>query len=67
MQLQERFNEISDRYKPQFGATFSFFDISRNEALMEKAIALMQDALDGKRGAVTNQDIGFSLPDDAIS
>ena len=63
----QKFEEIFERYKTKFGVSFSFFDISRNEALMEKAIALMQEALDGRRGAVTNQDVGFSLPDDAIS
>ena len=66
-ELHDEFEELFERYKPRFGCTFSFFDVSRSEVFMERAIALMKQALAGERGAVTNADIGFNRPHGVVT
>lgn len=62
-QTQEKFNEIWALYKAQFGNTFSYFDVARDEDAMKAATPLMQAALDGNRSAITDKEFG-ALPDD---
>lgn len=65
--MREEFEELFNRYKARFGATFSFFDVSRSETFMKRSLPLMQQALDGQRGPVTNADVGFNPPDGIVT
>lgn len=65
--MQGEFEDLFDQYKAKFGATFSFFDVSRSEIFMERSIPLMQQALNGQRGPVTNADVGFNPPDEVVT
>lgn len=58
----EKFKLLFEIYKSRYGQTFSYYDTSCDEARMQTAIALMQQALDGDRGIVTNADLGIDHP-----
>lgn len=66
-QITDRFNEVWGDYKAKFGATFSYFDVVRDEATMKKAIPQMEAALEGKREAISDQEFGALPDDDALS
>lgn len=66
MELEE-YQDLFDTYKLQFGNTFSYFDTARSDKLRGRAAELMQQALNGDRGAVTNADLGIDIPKDALS
>ena len=66
-QTQEKFNEVWALYKAEFGTTFSYFDVARDEDAMKEAIPQMQAALDNKRGPITDQEFGALPSDEALS
>lgn len=59
------FSDLLDSYIAKFGHTFTSFGI-RPGKQEEKVKELMIQALEGKRGKITDKDLGIDLPEGAL-
>lgn len=58
------FDEVFEIYIQRFGHTFT--SLLMNEDKQEEVKKLMLQALEGKRGKITDKDLGIVLPEGAV-
>ena len=57
--------ELLDRYREVFGDTFSILSVPPGR--VNYLVEAMRLALEGRRGAITDRELGVDLPPDACS
>ena len=61
----EDFPSLMLEYRNELGATFSPIMVPDDRA--EEVVAMIRETLAGKRGPITDEELGIVLPDDAQS